>query len=624
MDFEANGRHHAKVRSSVSGGENSIGRTARLRSSSLGRTASTDSESMRDILEHISVSQAAFEDSTRLRRFSSSDNPCGHHLSETPHTTILSYSKLIICILLLIGGLGLLLLYLSRTSSERTTVFIQAKWSRYRGFKNSFQGRPVYTFLGIPFGENTSGENRFRKANLVVPSGTVDTTRQKPSCTQLPLTILHKDYKESAMTSEDCLHLNLWTPSLPSPTYNPNKTVLVFLNGCAFKWGSNGHYDATPLSSLGDIIVIVPNYRLHVLGFLGDGSDEAPGNLALYDQDLALLWVRENVKYFGGNVSSLVLHGYEAGAVSIGYHMLSPIESWAKTSRRLILQSGSPLRLYKENTDLETVMHVLGCGEWGWPCLRQLEENIFREANVYRHLDFSPRFNSKFLPYFGPAHMIQAMPIKNKEVLLGNVANEASFTVELFKLQKSHVHELIGESSIAIFLKGELVRAGVTEFDAVRALYANDSVWASDAAGGVARAIFADAFFNCPVQYWAEHLASHGSTAYRYLWTHKPSFGPWAQRIFGPTQYDDLAFVFGSPLLNGFSHTDEEELSRRTIEMFSGFAKTGVLPRVNETQWPAYSKVDPVTVDIGLRDLTLKPAYRTSECSQLRKYLTRK
>lgn len=54
------------------------------------------------------------------------------------------------------------------------------------------------------------------------------------------------------------------------------------------------------------------------------------GNNGLKDQVKALSWIKENIKYFGGNPNSVTLTGVSAGAASVHYHFLSPLSRGKK------------------------------------------------------------------------------------------------------------------------------------------------------------------------------------------------------------------------------------------------------------------------------------------------------
>ncbi len=74
-----------------------------------------------------------------------------------------------------------------------------------------------------------------------------------------------------------------------------------------------------------NIILVMPNYRLGVLGFLSTGDTIVPGNMGLKDQTLALKWTKENIYAFGGDPTRITLHGHSSGAMCVHLHTYSPL-----------------------------------------------------------------------------------------------------------------------------------------------------------------------------------------------------------------------------------------------------------------------------------------------------------
>ena len=88
------------------------------------------------------------------------------------------------------------------------------------------------------------------------------------------------------------------------------------------------------------VVLVGVNYRLGPLGWLSLGCGEAPGNLGLWDQRLALLWVREHISAFGGDPSNVTLLGESAGAMAAMLHLVAPPS--AGLFHRVVALSGTP------------------------------------------------------------------------------------------------------------------------------------------------------------------------------------------------------------------------------------------------------------------------------------------
>lgn len=120
---------------------------------------------------------------------------------------------------------------------------------------------------------------------------------------------------------ENCLNLNIWTPSLDSKEKKP---VMVWLHGGGYTAGSaieQKAYNGLNMSSYGDVVVVSVNHRLNILGFL----DLAPfgekyknsANAGLADLVAALKWIRENIEVFGGDASNVTLFGQSGGGMKV-------------------------------------------------------------------------------------------------------------------------------------------------------------------------------------------------------------------------------------------------------------------------------------------------------------------
>jgi len=126
------------------------------------------------------------------------------------------------------------------------------------------------------------------------------------------------DYYDDLRVSEDCLYLNLWTPTLESDAKLP---VMVWVHGGSNKsgWSYEDNYRGHILAPQG-VVVITVAYRQGVFGFLShpelEGGD-AVANFGLWDLVAALRWIQDNVEHFGGDPSRVTVFGESSGSENI-------------------------------------------------------------------------------------------------------------------------------------------------------------------------------------------------------------------------------------------------------------------------------------------------------------------
>ncbi|WP_332658766.1 carboxylesterase/lipase family protein [Brevundimonas sp.] len=186
----------------------------------------------------------------------------------------------------------------------------------------------VLAFKGVPYAAPPVGQNRWRPP-LSAPrwSGVRDAGAFGPACIQPTPGAPHIYSDTLGATSEDCLSLNVWTPSTAGKA-----PVIVWIHGGSLVAGSSKErlYDGSTLAAEGAVVVSI-NYRLGVLGYLAhpDLSAESPvgisGNYGLMDQIEALRWVQRNISAFGGDPDNVTIAGESAGGLSVMYLMASPL-----------------------------------------------------------------------------------------------------------------------------------------------------------------------------------------------------------------------------------------------------------------------------------------------------------
>lgn len=138
--------------------------------------------------------------------------------------------------------------------------------------------------------------------------------------------------------SEDCLFINVYTPSIKPKSLMP---VMFVIHGGKFIWGSGNDdiYGPDFLMDEKDFVIVTFNYRLDNIGYTSLHTAEVPGNAAMKDQVAALRWVKRNIMSFGGDPSQVTIFGESSGSMSCIAHSLSPMSRGL--FRRVIAMSGT-------------------------------------------------------------------------------------------------------------------------------------------------------------------------------------------------------------------------------------------------------------------------------------------
>ena len=112
-----------------------------------------------------------------------------------------------------------------------------------------------------------------------------------------------------------------------------------------------------------NVIVVVVNFRLHILGFLSLPSMGISGNAGMKDQQMALEWIFKNIASFNGDPNKICLFGESGGAICAHLHVFNPKSR--KFINSVICQSGTVLtdNSFRSNIekDARKVAKVLGC-----------------------------------------------------------------------------------------------------------------------------------------------------------------------------------------------------------------------------------------------------------------------
>jgi len=217
----------------------------------------------------------------------------------------------------------------------------------------------VFIYRGIPFAAAPVNDLRWRPP---VASGAFS----EPLVAQQFGPVCMQATASGQVGSEDCLTLNVWTPSSTSDAPRP---VLVNIHGGGNLVGSGSGpgMDGRVLTTRHDVIYVTLNYRLGPFGFFAHQAFEAEnqhgasGNYGLMDQIAALRWLQRNIAAFGGDPNRVLVFGYSAGS-SNTCALIASSEAAGLFSAAIFQSGPCTVRTDARMAELETrTTAALGC-----------------------------------------------------------------------------------------------------------------------------------------------------------------------------------------------------------------------------------------------------------------------
>jgi len=447
----------------------------------------------------------------------------------------------------------------------------------------------VSVYRGIPFAAPPVGPLRWKPPSPVAPwTGVRPATEFGPACVQPKSTTASIYADDPEHMSEDCLYLNVWTPTAAKK----NAPVMVWIHGGALRTGnlSSQLYDGSELARRAVVVVSV-NYRLGLLGWLAhpqlsaESAQHVSGNYGLLDQIAGLRWVQENIAAFGGDPANVTIFGESAGALSVMDLLASPLArgSFGKA----IAQSAYMVA----NAQLRE-------SRYGLPSAEDIGVATAKALNAKSIADLRGQ-DAIALTDAASAAGFVPLPTVDGWLLPDQL-------VEIFDQGKqAHVPLLVGfnagETRSLRFLvppvpatAADYEREVKDRFRDLTAAYLQ--VYPSSNVLESVLAASRDGLYGWTAQRLATKQAAVGQPSYLYFFTHAyPSETPLGLQAFHASE---VPFTFGQIAANAAlpanwprapDTPEEHALSRAMVDYWTSFARTGVPTSAGSAVWKKFA-----------------------------------
>jgi len=482
---------------------------------------------------------------------------------------------------------------------------------------------PVRHWGGIQYGAPPVGEKRFCDADAALPwteaRASDDNT---PGCQQtcgLPPGTCPK------VVDEDCLYLSVWAPNATDAT-TADAPVFVWFPGGAFEQGSGADcslYDGATMASRQSVVTVTVTYRVGVFGFLASESME--GSAGFSDQRLALKWVQDNIKAFGGDPGRVTIGGQSAGGMSVSSHLVDPKSEGL--FHQAIMQS-NPLAIPYHTAESAAdgpaadIAKSVGFDRDDVACMQATSIEDLLAAQKVADDDVNTHdLLSAFLQW-GPIVSANGLPgqpidqLRNGDwakvpLLAGYMAEDALlFVYEAFP---SAVKKMAYKTSMDLLF-------GLQTGKKVKAIYPPDSEGDTSDTRPVISTMGTDFLFHCPLRNITASMAKD-APVYLYKFDHVTSFDPWGPDysfcVGHACHGSELPFefeMFGSDDVVYDPTADEVDLAVKTSSLWGAFIHGDPNDAGIDEKWPLYAAESDEMLVLDTPELSTTAFDRASFC----------
>ncbi|XP_067245359.1 fatty acyl-CoA hydrolase precursor, medium chain-like [Chanodichthys erythropterus] len=462
----------------------------------------------------------------------------------------------------------------------------------------------VEQYLGIPFAQPPVGPLRLAAPIPVQRwEGIRNATEHPLMCLQNPDIVpmvskaMKMDFTPTGI-SEDCLYLNVYTPSQRSES--EKLPVMVWIHGGGLVMGGASMFDGSPLAAYENIVVVVIQYRLGILGFFSTSDKLAQGNWGFLDQITALQWVQQNIEGFGGDPQSVTIAGESAGGISASFLTLSPMTKGL--FQRAIFQSGvATLMGYSTKDPLtygKLIANVTECdfssSEVLVKCIKELTEEQIINATKKKHIFFGATVDGVFLKDL-PEDILKSKDFQKVPILVGTTNHEFGWILLQVFVSGEWVKGMDTKSVKAILdTANEAGKSGANEIIAEE--YLKDAKTPEDIRDALTE-MLGDIFMVMPSITVATYHRDAGVPVYMYEFQHRPSIFKDVRPSFVKADHaDDVGFMFGACFWDGHIKIvetlseEENKLCRTVMGYWANFIRTGSPNGPGLVHWPVYDQ----------------------------------